>query len=62
MTARQVDIGVSSVREDLRGPVGGVRLERAANTAHSLSDVLWEELHERMRVAYANEDRGPTAH
>jgi hypothetical protein len=62
VTARQVDIGVSSVREDLRGPVGGVRLERAANTAHALSDLLWEELHERLRVACANEDRRPTAH
>ena len=61
MTARQVDIGVSSVREDFRGPAGGVRLERAADTAHSLSDLLWEELHERLRVAYASEDRRSSA-
>jgi hypothetical protein len=57
VAAERTDTGLSSGSEDPRGPASAVRLERAVNAAHSLCDVLWEELHEQLDSAYAREDR-----
>jgi hypothetical protein len=59
VAAGRTDIGLSSGSEDPHGPVSAVRLERGASAAHSLCDVLWEELHEQLESAYAREDRWP---
>lgn len=56
MAAGQTNTRVGLGREDSHGPAGEVRLERALDAAHSLSDLLWEELHEQLRCAHARED------
>jgi hypothetical protein len=48
VAAGRTDRGVSWGREDSHGPAGGARFGRAVDAAHSLSDLLWEELREEL--------------